>query len=63
VNNALGEVARFNALYSEYVRAPEVTKRRIYLETLQEVLPKLGDKIITSEDGVNMIPLLKKNLD
>ncbi len=63
VNNALGEVARFNALYSEYVRAPEVTKRRIYLETLQEVLPKLGDKIITSEDGVNMIPLLKKDLD
>jgi membrane protease subunit HflK len=63
VNNALGEVARFNALYSEYVRAPEVTKRRIYLETLQEVLPKLGDKIITSEDGANMIPLLKKDLD
>ncbi len=63
VNNALGEVARFNALYDEYVRAPEVTKRRIYLETLQEVLPKLGDKIITSENGNNMIPLLKKELN
>ncbi|MFO7891587.1 MAG: FtsH protease activity modulator HflK, partial [bacterium] len=47
----------------EYIRAPEVTKRRIYLETLQEVLPKLGDKIITSEDGNNMIPLLKKELN
>lgn len=63
VNNALGEVARFNALYNEYIKAPEVTKRRIYLETLQEVLPKLGDKIITSENGTNMIPLLKKDLD
>lgn len=63
VNNAQGEVARFNDLYTEYVRAPEVTKKRIYLETLQDVLPKLGDKIITSEDGNNMIPLLKKELN
>ncbi|MDA3879430.1 MAG: FtsH protease activity modulator HflK [Prolixibacteraceae bacterium] len=63
VNNAQGEVARFNALYDEYIKAPEVTKKRIYLETLQEVLPKLGDKIITSEDGNNMIPLLKKELN
>jgi membrane protease subunit HflK len=56
-------VARFNALYDEYIRAPEVTKRRIYLETLQEILPKLGDKIITSENGNNMIPLLKKEMN
>jgi len=63
VNNAQGEVERFNALYAEYIRAPEVTKKRIYLETLQDVLPKLGDKIITSEDGNNMIPLLKKELN
>lgn len=63
VNNAQGEIARFNALYDEYVSAPEVTKRRIYLETLQEVLPKLGDKIITSENGNNMIPLLKKEIN
>lgn len=63
VNNAQGEVARFNALYREYVRAPEVTKRRIYLETMQEVLPQLGDKIITTENGNNVIPLLKKELN
>jgi membrane protease subunit HflK len=63
VNNAQGEVARFNALYDEYIMAPEVTKRRIYLETLQGVLPKLGDKIITSENGNNMIPLLKKEIN
>ncbi len=62
VNNAQGEVARFNALYKEYVRAPEVTKRRLYLETLQEVIPKLGDKIITPKEGGNTIPLLQMHL-
>ncbi len=62
INNAQGDVSRFNQLYREYVRAPEVTKRRIYLETMQEVIPKLGDKIVVSEGGNNMIPLLKKEL-
>lgn len=59
VNNAQGEVARFNALYFEYVKAPEVTKRRIYLETMQDVLPRLGQKIITDEKGNNVLPLLQ----
>lgn len=62
VNNAQGEAARFNALYKEYVKAPEVTKKRLYLETMQEVIPKLGDKVITSGNGNNMIPLLQKQL-
>lgn len=63
VNNAEGDANRFNELYREYARAPEVTKRRIYFETMQEVLPKLGDKIITTKDGNNAIPLLKKELN
>ena len=58
VNNSKGEVARFNELYTEYVKAPGVTKTRIYLETMQEVVPKLGDKIITDEEGGNVLPLL-----
>ncbi len=62
VNNALGESARFNALYLEYVKAPEVTKRRIYLETMTEVMPKLGHKIITDESGNNVLPLLQMQL-
>jgi len=62
VNNALGEAARFNAFYKEYVKAPEVTKRRIYLETLSDVLPKLGHKIITDEAGNNVLPLLQMQL-
>ena len=62
VNNALGEIARFNAIYREYIKAPEVTKRRIYLETMESVLPKLGNKIITDEQGNNVLPLLQMPL-
>ena len=62
VNNAKGEVARFNALYFEYIKAPEVTKRRIYLETMQNVLPKLGNKVITDQEGNNVLPLLQMKL-
>ena len=62
VNEALGDVARFNALYSEYIKAQEVTKRRIYLETMEEVVPKLGQKIITDQKGGNILPLLQMQL-
>ncbi len=63
VNNAEGEVARFNALYFEYIKAPEVTRRRIYLETMQDVIPRLGNKIITDEKGSNVLPLLQMQLN
>jgi membrane protease subunit HflK len=63
VNNAIGEAARFNAIYREYIKAPEVTKRRIYLETMESVLPKLGSKIIIDEEGNNVLPLLQMELN
>jgi len=62
VNNALGEAARFNALYREYMKAPEVTRRRIYLETMGSVIPRLGQKIITDESGNNVLPLLQMQM-
>lgn len=62
VNNALGEATRFSALYNEYIKAPEVTKRRIYLETMNSAIPKLGHKIITDEKGNNVLPLLQMQL-
>ena len=62
VNNAQGEVARFNALYKEYIKAPEVTRTRIYLETMNKVLPKLGNKIITDGKGNNVLPLLQMQM-
>lgn len=63
VNKAKGEAARFNDLYTEYVKAPQVTKKRIYLETMSEVLPKLGGKIITDDEGQNVLPLLQMQLN
>jgi membrane protease subunit HflK len=62
VNIALGEAARFDALYTEYVKAPEVTKRRIYLETMKSVVPKLGNKVITDEEGNSVLPLLQMQM-
>lgn len=63
VNNAKGEVARFNALYSEYVKAPEVTRRRIYLETLSDILPRMGNTIVTDQEGNNVLPLLQMQMN
>ena len=62
VNNAQGEVARFTDLYKEYIKAPEVTRRRIYLETMSKVLPQLGQKIITDKSGNNVLPLLQMQM-
>ncbi|MEN8129029.1 MAG: FtsH protease activity modulator HflK [Pseudomonadota bacterium] len=61
INEAEGDVARFSALLAEYSKAPEVTRRRIYLETLQEVMPRINSKIIVDEQTHGILPLL--NLD
>ncbi|QDG53351.1 FtsH protease activity modulator HflK [Persicimonas caeni] len=58
VNRAKGEAARFNSLLEEYKKAPEVTRRRIYIETLGEVLPKAKRKVIIDGDTSNVVPLL-----
>jgi membrane protease subunit HflK len=61
INEAEGDVARFSALLAEYSKAPEVTRRRIYLETLQDVMPGIRSKIIIDEQARSILPLL--NLD
>jgi membrane protease subunit HflK len=61
VNEAEGDVARFSALLAEYTKAPEVTRRRIYIETLQDVMPGIRSKIIVDEQTRSILPLL--NLD
>ena len=61
INEAEGDIARFNALLREYIKAPEVTRRRIYIETLQEVMPNIRSKIIVDEKTRSILPLL--NLD
>ena len=58
INEAEGDAARFNAVLTEYLKAPEVTRRRIYIETLQEVLPDLDSKIIMDSQSQQVLPLL-----
>jgi modulator of FtsH protease HflK len=50
VNNAEGEASRFTAVYEEYVKAPEVTRRRMYMETMEKVLGGMNKVIL---DGVS----------
>ncbi len=59
VNRSKGEAAKFNAVFKEYVKAPEVTRQRIYLETMNEVLPKVGRKLITDEETTGILPLFQ----
>ncbi len=61
VNEAQGDVSRFNAVLAEYLKAPEVTKRRLYLETMATVIPQLGQKIIVDDDAKQILPLLQLN--
>lgn len=57
-NSAMGDAARFQSLYAEYAKAKDVTKRRLYLEAIKELLPRLGDKYIVDADQKNLLPLL-----
>ena len=61
INEAEGDVARFNFLFAEYRKAPEVTRRRIYIETMQDVMPSIQSKILVDDEMNGLLPLL--NLD
>jgi len=59
VNEATGEAQRFVSIYNEYANAPEVTRRRIFLETMEAVLKNSRKVIIDGKDGV--VPYLPLN--
>ena len=61
VNEAEGDVASFNAILAEYVKAPEITRTRLYLETMGDVLPATGEKIIIDDSMRNLLPILPLN--
>ena len=58
-NRAKGDASRFESLYEEYRRAPEVTRRRMYLETMSDLVPRLGKKVIVDERARGVLPLLQ----
>jgi membrane protease subunit HflK len=59
VNNAEGDARRFEALYEEYRKAPAVTRKRIYLEAMATMMPKLGKKVVLDEGAKGILPLLQ----
>ena len=58
INRAKGDASRFVAVFKEYAKAKDVTRRRLYLEMLKDLFPKLGDKYIIDSDQKNFLPLL-----
>ncbi len=61
VNRAMGETARFRAVLEEYKDAREVTRTRLYLETLRDVLPRAGRVIMVQDGQMSPLPLLDLN--
>lgn len=66
VNDALGEASRFSAVRAEYEKAPEVTRKRLYLETMEKVLGNVDKTILDSalvggENGSGVVPYLPLN--
>jgi len=58
VNRAKGDASRFLSLFEEYAKAKDVTRRRLYLESMSVVLPKLGNKYIIDPEQEGILPLL-----
>jgi membrane protease subunit HflK len=58
VNNAVGDASRFTSIYREYAKAPNVTRKRLYLETLNDVLSRINRKVVTDDKLRNLLPLL-----
>ena len=59
VNRAQGDAEKFLAIWQEYSKAEEVTRRRLYLETLLEILPKLANIYVIDEQQKGLMPLLQ----
>jgi membrane protease subunit HflK len=58
VNRAKGEANRFASIQAEYAKAPEVTRRRLYLETLKQVIQQAGPKVVADDSQKGITPLL-----
>lgn len=57
VNTAKGDVARFNAVYTEYVKSPQITRRRLYLETMGDVLSNADNITVVDKSLDNLLPI------
>ncbi len=58
INEAEGDAARFNAVLAEYKKAPEVTRKRLFLETMAEILPTIPNKVILDDKAPQFLPMM-----
>jgi membrane protease subunit HflK len=58
INEAEGDANAFSAVLEQYVKAPDVTRARIYLETLGDVLPQARQQIIVDDSVQQILPML-----
>ena len=63
VNRALGDIAKFEKIFEQYVKAPDITKQRMYLETMTKLLPQIPEKWIIEQGGADGGILMKLDLD
>jgi membrane protease subunit HflK len=59
INQAKGEASKFDSVFKEYSRAKEVTRQRIYLETMNDIMQQVGRKLITDEQATGILPLFQ----
>ena len=59
VNRAEGEAAKFDAVFQQYVKSQDITRQRIYLETMESVMQKVGRKLIADEQASGILPLFQ----
>jgi membrane protease subunit HflK len=62
INRARGDASRFLSRYEAYLEATDVTRRRLYLEMMETMLPTLGNKYIVDSQQDNLLPLLNLGL-
>ncbi|MHC4144468.1 MAG: FtsH protease activity modulator HflK [Planctomycetota bacterium] len=62
VNQAMGDIAKFEKIYAEYIKAPDITRQRMYLETMSKVLPLIPEKWIIEQGGADGGILMKLDL-
>jgi len=58
VNESQGDISRFRDVLTEYQKSPAITKKRLYFETMQEIIPQIGKIIIVDNDAKSVLPLL-----
>jgi len=58
INEATGDANYFNSIFTEYSKAPDITRKRLYLETIAVVMPRVSHKIILDNDTAKMLPFL-----